>query len=111
MLRGDNIVLLGHDCDSSIILEQATAKNAAPALSAYIVLNPNINIEHIGQIQSPLLDIRSSNRTTDDQNNSNWLKMLEKSGGRQMELPMTSDNFSAQEDSVIFLISNWLRKL
>ena len=109
MLRGDSIVLLGHGCDSSIILEQAS-NNKNGQFSAYIVLNIDTKIDNIQQIQSPLLDIQSSNDAMNNQNESQWSKILDKSGGKQIELPMADDVFSGQEDSLTFLISDWLRK-
>lgn len=105
---GTAITLLGHGCDAPIILE--TAQKKSPHISAYITLG--LSDESLTQkayhFNAPLLDIHGSIETN-KQDNPTWLKSIEQSGGRRMEIPTANDNFTEQESSLVFLISNWLK--
>ena len=106
---GKSIVLLGHDCDTQAIINQAKNKNNS-GFSAYITLGlfkDNSNISN--ELNAPLLDIVGSSSDLAEKTDKQWLELVNNSGGKRMELPMADDIFSKQEDNLIFLISNWLR--
>lgn len=105
---GTPIALLGHDCDATEILN--LSKKSPANIAAYITLslsNSAIPQEDYN-FNAPLLDIHGSAQAN-SLTNTAWVKSIEKSGGRRMELPMADDNFSEQESGLIFLISNWLK--
>jgi len=106
---GTPFTLLGHGCDAQALLNQATMPNS-PNISAYIALSLKEAATHktTYKFNAPLLDVHGSIGTTTE-SNPTWLKSVEKSGGRRMELPMANADFLDQEDHLIFLISNWLK--
>ncbi len=100
---------MGHQCDGKAVLDQATRENNAD-ISAYITLSLDSKPSNTAsKLNAPLLDVHGTENKPSSTNNDQWLKTIEKSGGRRMELPMADDYYSGQENNLIFLIANWLR--
>lgn len=110
-LAGSPIVLLGHECDTKTIINQAKSENNLN-ISAYVTLSrtQNIELDTINQLNAPLLDIAGATSNAPQAINTKWLKIVEKSGGKSMELALANHVFSEQEDSLIFLVANWLKR-
>ena len=106
-----SIILLGHGCDTKGIINQAKSEKNLNIL-AYVTLSrpENIDIDAVSELNAPLLDITGSTNNTPQVINEKWLKIIERSGGKSMELPLANHVFSSQEDNLISLVANWIKR-
>lgn len=105
------VILLGYACHNKTVLQYASQQNQ-PLFTAYITLDMNLNdAQYARTLNAPLLDVQGTAHRTDLSSPKTWLDTLRLAKGKRMELPTATRNFKTQEDTLLFLVSQWLKSL
>ena len=105
------VILLADNCHNDTVLSYASQPNNS-LFTAYITLGMQQKAGQYPQhLNAPLLDVQGTANRSDVISPVKWLATLRLAKGKRMELPTATHNFTAQEDKLLFLISQWLRSI